>query len=168
MERRFLADAMLGSLAKWLRVLGYDTYYQSRYRADRLKELAGDRVLLSRNRKTIAHHPGAVLIPSERLPEQIRQMKAHGLIPPPQEGWFSRCLTCNVLLVTAHGPESRADVPEYVFYERPGPIRQCPSCGRAFWPGTHRDRMMTQLREWGLCYLPPDSLIESSFAEEEP
>jgi uncharacterized protein len=150
MGRRFLADAMLGGLAKWLRVMGCDTHYQSRCRADRLKELAGDRVLLSRNRKTTAHHPGAVLIHSERISEQILQMKTSGLIPPSQEEWFTRCLICNVLLETAHGPESRADVPEYVLFEKPGAIRRCPSCGRSFWPGTHRERMMMQLREWGL------------------
>jgi uncharacterized protein with PIN domain len=151
MKRKFLADAMLGSLARWLRVLGCDTHYQSRYKAGDLPVLLSDgRMLLSRNRKTVGMIPESVLILSERLREQIVQMKSCGLIPPPEEEWFTRCLVCNVSLENADSSESQEDVPEYVIHERPRGIRRCPSCGRTFWPGTHRERMMMQLREWGL------------------
>jgi len=151
MSRRFLADAMLGSLAKWLRVLGCDTHYQNRYKAGELRDLiAGGRVLLSRNRKTIEHHPGAVLILSEKLREQILQMKSSGMIPPREEEWFTRCLLCNALLEPADTLEPEGVVPEYVYYEKTGGIRRCPACRRFFWPGTHREKMIMHLREWGL------------------
>lgn len=159
MGERFLLDAMLGSLAKWLRVLGVDAHYQRHHKAGALEDLlSGGRILLSRNRKTVEHHPGAVLIRSERIHEQIHQLKASGLIPPPQEEWFTRCLACNVLLESASFLDSRGDVPEYVLHEKRGDIRHCPSCGRSFWPGTHRERMMMQLREWGFSMNSPDSL----------
>jgi uncharacterized protein len=150
MARKFLADAMLGSLARWLRVLGCDTHYQGRYKAGDLPLLLSEgRILLSRNRKTVERIPDAVLILSERLREQIVQMKSSGLIPPSEGEWFTRCLVCNVSLVNVDPAEAQEHVPEHVIYETPGGIRRCPSCGRCFWPGTHRERMMMQLREWG-------------------
>lgn len=159
MERRFLADAMLGRLAKWLRALGYDTHYQSRYKEGSIGPLLGEgRLLLSRDRRTVAEYEGSLLIRSERLAEQINQMRSAGLIHSGQETWFTRCLLCNVSLEKAAAPDSLRDVPEYVFHENPDEISHCPSCGRYFWPGTHRQRMITQLREWGLSF--HDSLKE--------
>ena len=149
MQRRFLADAMLGSLAKWLRALGYDTYYQNHYEKGGIERLLSKgRLLLSRNRKTVALHPCSVLIRSERLTDQILEMRSAGLIQMTQ-GWFTRCLICNVLLEKADPLDSRQNVPEYVFHEKADGISRCPSCGRYFWPGTHRERMIKQLREWG-------------------
>jgi hypothetical protein len=149
-QRRFLADAMLGTLAKWLRALGYDTYYQRYYGRGVLgRFLSGGRLLLSRNRKTAGRHPGSVLIRSERLSEQILEMRSAGLIHTTNEGWFTRCLICNVPLEKADPADSRQNVPEYVFHAQADGISRCPSCGRYFWPGTHREKMTKQLREWG-------------------
>lgn len=155
-KRRFLADAMLGSLAKWLRALGYDTHYQPCYREETIRALlVQGRMLLSRNRRAVHGHDGSLLIHSERLDGQIRQLRSAGLIHTGQEGWFTRCLLCNVPLEKAAGPEP-GEVPEHVLHENPDQISRCPSCGRYFWPGTHRERMLRQLREWGLS--SPDSL----------
>jgi uncharacterized protein with PIN domain len=151
MERRFLADAMLGSLAKWLRVLGCDAHYRSHYREGSLGVLLEEgRLLLSRNRKTVRLHAGSVLIRSDRVGEQLREMRSAGLTHSRQERWFTRCLRCNAPLEKVPPPESMREIPEYVFFERPDEISRCPSCGRYYWPGTHRERMMVQLREWGL------------------
>ena len=150
MQRKFLADAMLGKLAKWLRALGYDTYYQRYYGSGVLERLlSGGRLLLSRNRKTAGLHPGSVLICSEHISEQLLEMRSAGLIHTTGEGWFTRCLICNVPLEKAEPPDTRQNVPEYVFHEKTDGISRCPSCGRYFWPGTHRERMIKQLREWG-------------------
>ncbi|MBW1768681.1 MAG: hypothetical protein JRJ65_16750 [Deltaproteobacteria bacterium] len=108
---KFLADSMLGRLAKWLRVMGYDTYYQS---------------------------------------EQLQEMKQGGNLTPDRSNWFSRCLICNVRLKEAEAEKARESVPEYVLYENLAGIRFCPSCSRYFWPGSHRERMIRQLEEWGL------------------
>jgi hypothetical protein len=45
---------------------------------------------------------------------------------------------------------ARSSVPDFVYHENPSGIRRCPECGRFFWPGTHRDRMLRQLEDWGL------------------
>jgi len=149
-QRRFIADAMLGSLAKWLRALGFDTYYQRYYRIETLERLlSGDRLLLSRNRKTTVRHPGSVLIRSDHVSGQLFEVRSAGLIQTEKEGWFTRCLVCNVPLEKAEPLDSRQNVPEYVYHEKRDDISRCPCCGRYFWPGTHRERMIKQLREWG-------------------
>jgi uncharacterized protein with PIN domain len=52
-------------------------------------------------------------------------------------------------LQTAAVGEAREGIPEYVYYQGLTKIRTCPSCGRYFWPGSHRERMIEQLTTWG-------------------
>ncbi|MEW6666821.1 MAG: Mut7-C RNAse domain-containing protein [Thermodesulfobacteriota bacterium] len=149
MERKFLADAMLGSLARWLRVMGYDTHYQSFYTRERLGDLlSGGRMLLSRHRKTARHYPFSLLILPDRVGEQIRQMNAAGWLHPDRSRWFTRCLRCNVTLEKADPREAREFIPDHVFTHHSEGIRTCPSCNRYYWPGSHREKMLTQLEEW--------------------
>jgi uncharacterized protein with PIN domain len=150
METRFVADAMLGRLAKWLRVLGYDTHYQSHYPGDLLSRLVQEgRTLLSRQPHRVEKHPDGLLLHSDGVTEQILEMKEKSAITADRSRCFTRCLRCNVLLRKAAAETTRENVPEYVFYENAGGIRFCPSCGRYFWPGTHRARMEKQLEKWG-------------------
>jgi uncharacterized protein with PIN domain len=150
MEKRFVADAMLGKLSKWLRVLGYDAHHQSFYPGDLLDRLAQEgRTLLSRRPQTVEKHLHALLIRSDRLTEQIQEVREKSGITAPRSKWFTRCLRCNVRLRKATTEKTRENVPEYVFHENAGEIRFCPSCGRFFWPGTHRARMEKQLEQWG-------------------
>jgi uncharacterized protein with PIN domain len=151
METRFVADAMLGKLAKWLRVLGYDTHYQSHYPGNALSRLVREgRVLLSLRPPTVENHPDALLLHSYSLTGQILEMKEKRAITADRSRCFTRCLRCNVLLRKAAFERALENVPEYVFHENPEGIRFCPSCGHYFWPGTHRARMEKQLESWGL------------------
>ena len=151
MEIRFVADCMLGKLAKWLRVLGYDTHYQCYYRPGDIDQLVKmGRLLLSRHKRTTDHYVNAVLIHSNGVGGQITELKKMGYFEPDQSNWFSRCLICNVLLTEAQEDAARENVPEYVFYENMTEIRFCPSCRRYYWPGSHRARMVRKIKEWGL------------------
>ncbi|UCF56011.1 MAG: hypothetical protein JSW15_07835 [Deltaproteobacteria bacterium] len=150
MEVRFIADSMLGRLAKWLRVLGYDTLYQPLYKEDVIGELVREgRKLLSRHGPAITRYSNSMLIRSDRVKDQLYEMKNVGNITSDRSKWFSRCLICNVPLEEANAIDARENVPEYVFYQSSSGIRFCPSCGRYFWPGSHRERMIRQLEEWG-------------------
>jgi uncharacterized protein with PIN domain len=150
MEIRFFTDSTLGRLAKWLRVMGYDTIYQSFYRKDEIQELIHEeRILLSRQLATVTHRPFSMLIRSDHVKAQLHEMEAIGVISANRSRWFSRCLICNVLLVKADTTTAHQNVPEHVFYQTPPVIRFCPSCSRHFWPGSHRERMKKQLEEWG-------------------
>jgi uncharacterized protein with PIN domain len=150
-EIKFIADAMLGSLAKWLRVLGYDTLYQPFYKQGEIDAAIQEgRKLLSRNRSAITRHANSMLIRSDRVKDQLYEMKKAGTITSERSRWFSRCLLCNVPLEKAEARDARDNVPEYVFHQSASEIRFCPSCGRYFWPGSHRVRMVAQLQQWGL------------------
>ncbi len=149
MEIRFVADSMLGRLAKWLKVMGYDTHYQSSYRRDEIGQLVhGGRRLLSRHAQTTERYANALLIRSEHVREQLREMNKGGNLRVDRSKWFTRCLICNVPLRDVKASDAGANVPEYVLYENITGIRSCPSCERHFWPGSHRTRMMRQLKEW--------------------
>ena len=150
METKFVADCMLGRLAKWLRALGYDTHFQRYYRPGDIENLVKKgRFFLSRHRGKTAHYTHAVFIHANGVGDQIAELKKRAHLAPVRSTWFSRCLVCNVLLTEAQKDEARENVPEYVFYENMAGIRLCPLCGRYYWPGSHRKRMLRQLEEWG-------------------
>ena len=141
---------MLGRLAKWLRVLGYDTHYQRFYPSGAIKGLLiQERRLLSRNRGLVRCFPGTLLIQSSRVGDQLREVAMQIGMTPDRSRWFSRCLICNELLEAVETEEALERIPEYVYYQGPSKIRACPSCGRYFWPGSHRERMIKQLSGWG-------------------
>jgi len=150
METKFVADCMLGRLAKWLRALGYDTHYQRYYRPGDIENLVKEgRLFLSRHRGKTEHYAHAVFIHANGVRGQIGELKKRVRLAPVRSTWFSRCLVCNVLLTEAQKDSARENVPEYVFYENMAGIRLCPLCGRYYWPGSHRKRMIRQLEEWG-------------------
>lgn len=147
-EVRLLADGMLGRLARWLRLLGYDTAYENH--ADDLelarRARAEGRILLTRDR-ALAARKGlrALLIESEDVQEQVRQVVE--MLGPPPNPALSRCSVCNTPLEPA-APHQVADrVPPYVLQtqERFG---VCPKCGRVYWAGTHLEHMRRYLGEF--------------------
>lgn len=148
---KFVADSMLGKLAKWLRALGYDTCYQRYYRPGVIDLLVveEDRRLLSRHKDMSDRYGNAVLLCANRVGEQLAELKDKVYLAPDLSSWFSRCLICNALLKEPSRDAARENVPEYVFFQNMTGIRFCPSCGRHYWPGTHRKRMVRQLEEWG-------------------
>lgn len=141
---------MLGTLARWLRILGYDTLYDPRLDDHQLVRLARaeDRLLLTRDRP-LAQRRGVrvMLIDSQRLEEQIRQVLAELKLEPDRA--FSRCPVCNELLLDLPRDEARSRVPAYVAktYQV---FKQCPSCRRVYWQGSHWQRMEERLASVGL------------------
>jgi uncharacterized protein with PIN domain len=141
---------MLGSLAKWLRLLGYDTHYQSYYGPGVIDQLIKmDRRLISRHKDTAHRYSNAVLLQGDNVGAQLAELKERLSLAPDRSVWFCRCLICNVLLEKAQPQEAHENIPEYVFYKNMAGIRYCPSCGRYYWPGSHRTRMLRQLEKWG-------------------
>jgi uncharacterized protein with PIN domain len=142
---RLLADGMLGRLARWLRLLGYDTAYDAD--ADDLDlarwARAEGRVLLTRDR-ALARRRGlrTLLITSERLEEQVRQVR-QALGPPPSP-ILSRCSLCNLPLEPVSPEEIASRVPPYVLQTQER-FSLCPGCGRVYWAGTHVAHMRQQM-----------------------
>jgi uncharacterized protein with PIN domain len=151
MEDRFVAEPMLGKLAKWLRVMGYDVLYQRSYReTDLVCLLAEGRRLLSRRLEATKRHSGAILIRSDHVGEQLKELRNLDCLTLDRSKLFTRCLRCNVPLEEADPEAAGSSLPDHISHENPSGIRYCPECGRFFWPGSHRDRMLKQLADWGL------------------
>jgi hypothetical protein len=143
---RFVCDVMLGKLAKYLRLLGFDAAYAASSAAlDRVRVHDGDRILLTR-RKGPSGFARTVRINSERASEQLREIKA--LVAPALTAGavFGRCIECNVELIEADKADIEPLVPEFVYhhYSR---FKTCPSCKRVYWEGSHTSGMASLLKE---------------------
>jgi len=140
---RFLADAMLGRLAKWLRILGYDATYLSSSHPDTLIRMARaeGRVILTRNRRLASKAQGLriLLIDSDHWREQLAQVLRACRLRPGKSR-FQRCVLCNRRLVSLEEPEVEGKVPDFVFAHFSN-FFQCPQCGRIFWQGSHSSAM---------------------------
>jgi uncharacterized protein len=139
---------MLGTLAKWLRVLGYDTVYDNRIADEEIVRrcLEEDRVALTRDRRLVKRRllRRSLLLESDQLDQQLRQVLdwiGPGHPPDP----LSRCIECNEPLVEIRAEAVQPLVPEYVFRTQTE-FKRCPSCTRIYWPGTHRRRIQEQLK----------------------
>lgn len=147
-EVRFVADVMLGRLARWLRALGYDTLYFHDAPDGRLlgTALREGRRLLTRD-LGLARRAADVglLIASDDLDAQIRQvMTACGLLA---RAPLRRCLVCNGRLA-ASAPDAVQDrVPAYTFATQ-HTFWTCTGCGRVFWRGTHAAAILERLRPY--------------------
>ncbi len=147
---RFVTDTTLGRLAKWLRVLGFDTLYRSFAPLEPIVRLVdGGRIPLTRQKELVPLLESAVFIRHDNVGDQLAQLKKTLSLEREHARWFSRCIRCNVLLKDVRAEAAQDHVPEYVFYENMKNIRFCPSCKRYFWPGSHRIRMEKQLNRWG-------------------
>ena len=141
---RFLADAMLGRLARWLRAVGCDCAQLSLHAPDaEIVALARreDRVLLTRDRHLLRElrPPRALEITSDEPLEQLRHVVATFGIARPAT-FFTRCMVDNTPLHEV-APVDVADRIPPGAREVPGPFRQCATCGRVYWRGSHARRM---------------------------
>lgn len=147
---------MLGTLAKWLRILGYDTLYDPGLDDHQLVRLARaeDRILLTRDRP-LARRRGlrTLLIAGEGLDEQLRQVLVELELEPDRA--FSRCPVCNGLLEAISHEEARARVPAYVARTHTS-FKHCSSCGRIYWPGSHWQQMEEHLSRLRAAETPED------------
>ena len=158
---KFLLDSMLGRLAKWLRVMGYDVHYQQEYRLTELYRFTKqNRVFISKDSKLISKI-GGILLKGNNITDQIKELKTKLDLNPDPNNWFSRCIICNAGLKKADPEYAKDFVPEYVFIQNKDKIKFCPSCNRFYWPGTHKKRMILQLKKWGFNYLAIIALIIS-------
>ncbi len=142
---RFLADSMLGKLAKVLRMLGFDTVYA--HAADPLTILVRarneSRILLTRNQKLNNRH-GVFFIASEKIGEQLAALAGHFQLAQ-EVRFFSRCLICNTELERVSKHEVQKKVPFFT-YRTQTEFSRCSNCGRVYWPGSHLKDMVSRLQ----------------------
>jgi uncharacterized protein with PIN domain len=152
-QMKFIADAMLGRLAKWLRILGVDVLYDPRMDDRQVIRVARQqqRIILTRdrgftNRKGLAG--SVIFITSSEPLEQLREIrgKMDFTAAEPQ----GRCVACNGVLEGVARETVREVVPDFVFHTV-SHFMKCRDCDKVYWKGSHyekfADTVKTVLKE---------------------
>lgn len=146
-EERFIADVMLGRLARWLRALGFDTVYDSSLDDPSLAERARaeHRILLTRDVE-LSRRRGltVVLIDHDDVTSQLGQVVS--TLHLTVDGALPRCPDCNGELIPTPGVELNKEVPPYILATQTQ-FRRCSRCGKVYWRGTHWARMSEALAD---------------------
>lgn len=146
---KFILTKELGRLAKWLRILGFDTEYfkQDNLNSLLVEALRDERIILTRNHRLI--RPSGikiVLIEGEKIKEQMAEALKKLNIKLDSDMMFSRCIICNEELGGIEKEQVKDKVPEYVFKTQNDFIT-CPKCKRIYWQGTHWGNVQKTLEE---------------------
>ena len=146
---KFIVDCMLGKLAKWLKILGFDTIYFSKIEDSNLLALARKegRILLSRDNVLIkkSRDINSFFITSEDWNAQLEQV-LNGFDLWEEVRPYSRCIECNVELRDLSRKQAKNLVVPFV-YEQASSFALCPRCDRVFWKGTHHQDMEFKIEE---------------------
>jgi uncharacterized protein with PIN domain len=141
---RFVADGHLGTLARYLRLLGFDTRFDRAAADDALAAVSVEdrRILLTRDRgllkrRSITH--GLFIRnddPHQQVLEVVRRLHLETKLQP-----FTRCMRCNGILRDVD-KAAVADRLEPATRERYESFRECTGCGRVYWEGSHHPRLL--------------------------
>ncbi len=147
-QPRFVVDVMLGRLAKWLRIAGFDVLYSNRFTDEELVALSRRerRVLLSRDTRLLVRKAvdRFIFLEDEDIQAQIHQVFTAARITD-LPGILTRCLSCNEMLQETEHERVRDKVPPFV-YETQTQFKSCPKCRKIYWAGTHRESVVRILR----------------------
>jgi uncharacterized protein with PIN domain len=146
---KFIVDCMLGKLARWLKVLGFDVLFFPRIDDDELLAVAQkeNRTLLSRDTALVQKANGvkSLFVSSEKWKKQVREVldkfDLWGEVSP-----HTRCLECNAPLHVISPEAARNLVPSFVC-EHATRFSLCPRCDRVYWQGTHYKDMKDKIEE---------------------
>jgi len=148
---KFILTNELGRLAKWLRMLGFDSVYARQVSRSQLiiTSLRDERIILTRDsRMSPVSGIRLLKIRYDNILEQVQQVLKELGTQPDKNMLFTRCIICNEELKKAHKEEIKEKVPEYV-YNTQNIFVACPKCGRIYWHGTHWDsveKLMAAIR----------------------
>jgi uncharacterized protein with PIN domain len=146
---KFIVDCMLGKLAKWLKILGFDALFFNKIEDDDLLSRARKekRILLTRDTGLIekAKDVETLFLESEEWRDQVKQVldkfSLWERVNP-----HTRCIDCNVKLKDLPKKNAKNLVTPFV-YKHADSFALCPGCGRVFWRGTHFKDMEFKIEE---------------------
>lgn len=146
---KFIADAMLGRLAKWLRLLGFDVlYYPDIGDREIIKiGLEQGRTVLTRDTRMLQCRVirDVVFIRSDHISGQLLEMK--DILDQPDPDSKERCVVCNGALYEVSDRSGIKDcVPDYIYHNFRSFMR-CNVCDKVYWEGSHYKRIRERTRE---------------------
>ena len=140
---------MLGTIAKWLRIFGFDTFYaNSKMDDSQLIDISKNekRVLITRDKNLLQRAKKEKLkvieINTTDINQQINMVLNHVKINPSKA--LSRCILCNAELDEIKKDEVIKKVPKRVF-DSNEKFWFCPICKKIYWKGTHYDNMIKKI-----------------------
>jgi uncharacterized protein with PIN domain len=146
---KLLCDHMLGSLAKWLRIFGFDTFYPDALMNDNhiLKIAKREkRLLISRDKELLMRgkkeQVDVLEIRTTNLTEQLNHVLNE--IPIDTKKVLTRCILCNSVLDAVEKKEIKNHVPPKVFETRDD-FWHCSVCEKYYWMGTHYENMIEKI-----------------------
>jgi hypothetical protein len=148
-ELRFVADAHLARLARFLRMSGFDSLFDSGFDDGEIERIAvrDGRIVLTRDkellkRRDITHGCYLHAIqPEEQLRELFERLDLARSARP-----FTLCMCCNAPVRAVDKAEVAGRLPQSV-REQHTRFTTCDTCGRVFWPGSHWQRLQKLLDE---------------------
>jgi len=148
-ELRFSVERTLGKLAKWLRILGFDTLFESKTGGQSYIEPG--RIQLTRIRDTENDKLAEkrVFIISDHYIEQLKQVLHTLKIEPLELRPFSRCIRCNHLIELADKIDVLGKVPDFI-WETHDSFHICRRCNKIYWPGSHTKRSLDNIQRFFL------------------
>ena len=151
---RFISDVMLGSLAKWLRILGFDVIYFNSIDDNEIIRIAKqqERIILTRDgslvqsKKVSRYIYVSAMETFDQVKEVISKLKDMGYVED-MRNKEPRCAVCNGEIEQVDKQSISYEVPEHVLLGFHNFFR-CRDCGRVYWEGTHKkaiDQMLEKL-----------------------
>jgi len=148
-RNKFIADIDLGDIVKYMRALGFDTYYDVLFSSREIIDISKteNRIILTKSRKLlkfkeVSHgifiHPGTTIEQTRRI---IDYLDIKDDIKP-----FSRCLRCNSLLCAVRKEKIIDRIPPKTM-ELCDEYVHCQSCDKIYWKGTHFINMKRVLKQ---------------------
>jgi len=146
---KILCDQMLGTLAKWLRILGFDTFYANAEMSDEdlLNIAKGEnRTIFTRDKELIIRgkkkNLNVIAVETTDLDLQLNQALKHVNID--EKEVLSRCTLCNTVLDTVEKNKIQGKVPSKVF-ENNEKFWFCSKCNKFYWVGSHYNEMINKI-----------------------
>lgn len=145
---RFILDAHLGKLARYLRMVGFDTLYKNDFEDAVIVQRSQDekRIILTRDKALLRspkiRHGYYVrsIHPKPQLLEVIKKFDLTSQLRP-----FSRCITCNHLIEKVSKTGIIDRVPKDTFQQFQD-FYVCKNCDKIYWEGSHYEHMQTFIR----------------------
>jgi uncharacterized protein len=138
---KYLTDASLAKLAKWLRLSGYDTAVFTGEAGRKMLRLAEaeKRIVLTRRQDMLERQYSGELyvVKSKDTASQLKEIITRYSLTILKQNMFRICVTCNEELFAVRKDEVRDSVPPYVFANY-NEYNKCPHCLRIYWAGTHQ------------------------------
>lgn len=153
-EFKFIIDLNVGKMAKWLRMAGFEAslFTGAGDAAIVAAALAENRILLTRDRRImkrrliVGGRIRVILIESDRLKAQVRQVLSTLSLDKSCFRPFTICLECNQRLEARSKETIKDRVPPYVYLTQEH-FAECPACRRLYWQGTHWQAMNREIDE---------------------